>query len=168
MKCNNCGIEFEGRADAKYCSPKCKLQAFRKQSIETDNVTFSKPIETDKFYFTVKYNRQPGDLGYDEDVAKQRNMKRLATYWYDVPLGAIPVRQKDWPEVPILVEATKDKPEVKMNGRQYFLWWKNNFKLQNDKTRQGFGQPEIFNPRPVYDSTMIKMGGQGSRHWGAA
>jgi len=143
MKCNNCNIEFEPkRKDAKYCSPRCKLQAFRKDSIETDNVTLKSIPETDnfKFYTISKAN----SLGRKED---EKSGIREAKYWYDVPLGAIPVKQKGWPEMPEF-----------MNGRQYFLWWKNNF--EEDV------QPVILNPFPVYDNVRVELGGEGSRRWG--
>ena len=31
MKCFHCQSEFEGRADAKFCSPKCRVKAGRSQ-----------------------------------------------------------------------------------------------------------------------------------------
>jgi hypothetical protein len=60
---------------------------------------------------------------------------RKAKYWYDVPIAAIPVIKKDWPKMPGY-----------MNGRQYFLWWKNDFALQEDETKPGYGEPLILNP----------------------
>ena len=156
MKCLNCGIEFEGRKDAKYCSPKCKLQAFRKQSVETDNVTLSETTETDNFQFTVRYNRKLGDEGYDSDIGKQRATPRTAKYWYDIPLGAIPIKQKGWP----------DMPEF-MNGRQYFLWWKNEFVINEDKTKGEVGMPIIHNPFPERTNVLYQNAGEGSRRWGA-
>lgn len=30
--CRQCGTEFEGRADAAYCSPGCKQKAYRKRN----------------------------------------------------------------------------------------------------------------------------------------
>ena len=45
MKCIVCGKEFEGRADAKYCSVTCRSKAHR----ATDNATDSKiNVATDK------------------------------------------------------------------------------------------------------------------------
>lgn len=130
MYCLNCGIEFTGRSDAKFCSPNCRVTFSRKGSLVTDNVTFSEPLVTDKFTFTVTYSRKPEDPGYDSDEAAKRKQPREAKYWYDVPLGALPILQKAWPEMPDY-----------MNGRQYFLWWKNNFKT----TDKG---PELHNPFP--------------------
>ncbi len=127
MKCDNCGIEFESkRADAKFCSPRCRVTFSRKQSIVTDNVTLSDSAVTDnfKFYTVSKAN----GLGRLED---EKSAVRQAKYWYDVPLAATPVMHKGWPEMPGY-----------MNGRQYFLWWKNDFKLTG-------GQPVIHNPFPV-------------------
>ena len=34
MICLQCGKEFEGRADAKYCSDKCRKVAFKRSSVE--------------------------------------------------------------------------------------------------------------------------------------
>lgn len=156
MKCINCGIEFEGRIDAKYCSPRCRKEASRKASVVTDNVTLSEPVVTDNFYFTVTDNRTPDDLGYDEASSAFRKVKRLATYWYDVPLGAIPVYEKDWPKMPEY-----------MNGRQYFLWWKNEFRVNDDPKKGEIGIPVIHNPFPEYPNLKYEMGGDSSRRWGA-
>lgn len=148
MKCNLCGIEFDGRKDAKYCSSKCRKIASRINSV-TDNVTLNDPDVTLNFKFTVTYNRKPGDPGYDPDVAKQRQEVRTAKYWYDVPLAAVPIMQKDWPVMPDW-----------MNGRQYFLWWKNEFQT-------GEKGPVIHNPFPVLDNVHYEQAGEGSRRWGA-
>lgn len=148
MKCNNCGIEFEAkRKDAKFCSKNCKLQAFRKASVETDNVTLKSIPETDNFkFYTIQKAREPiNDQAKEDDVKSEI---REAKYWYDVPLGAIPVKQKGWP----------DKPDY-MNGRQYFLWWKNEFE-------EGDSGPVILNPFPVYDKVTYDKAGEGSRKWG--
>lgn len=149
MNCLTCGIEFDPkRKDAKYCSPSCKLKAFRKQSIETDNVTLSEPNETDNFkFYTISKAREPIDGKPKE--ADTKSEIREAKYWYNVPLGAIPVIQKGWP----------DKPEY-MNGRQYFLWWKNEFEV-------GEAGPVILNPFPTYDKVTYEKAGEGSRRWGA-
>jgi hypothetical protein len=131
MKCDNCGIEFEGRADAKFCSPNCKLKAFRRKSIETDNVTFSKPIETDNFeYKTTTY-----DLNIAQKGRQVTTVVKTAKYWYDVPIAAKPVVKKDWPACPDY-----------MNGRQYFLWWKNNFAVGEGESP--FNGPVLHNPYP--------------------
>lgn len=132
MKCTNCGIEFEGRADARFCSPKCRKEAFLKRSIGTDNGTdkleFKAPSGTDNFEFTVPYNKQQGELGHDSDVERIKQTPRTAKYWYDVPLAAVPLIKEGWPQ----------KPDF-MSGRQYFLWWKNEF-------QEGKKGPVIHNP----------------------
>ena len=79
----------------------------------------------------------------------EKSATRKAKYWYDVPLGAIPVIKKGNPEMPDF-----------MNGRQYFLWWKNEFKEKN-------GTPIIHNPLPKYDNPVYVNAGEGSRRWGA-
>ena len=146
MKCLNCDIEFDGRKDAKFCSPKCRVTFSRKQSIVTDNVTFSEPDVTDNFDFDIEsYNLNSAQKGRVKSVEK-----RTAKYWYDIPLGAKPIPKKGWPEMPDF-----------MNGRQYFLWWKNEFKT-NEK-----GEPMILNPYPQYDNPQMVNAAEGSRRWGS-
>lgn len=148
MKCINCDIEFEGRKDAKFCSPKCRVTFSRKQSLVTDNVTLSAPAVTDNFeFYTIAKARDP--LPNQTKETDTKSKLRAAKYWYDVPLGAIPVIQKDWPPIPSW-----------MNGRQYFLWWKNEFKVNEDI-------PEIHNPFPAKENVHYEMGGEGARRWGA-
>jgi hypothetical protein len=146
MNCANCGIEFEGRTDARFCSPKCRVTFSRKSSLVTDNVTVSDQIVTDNFKFTVKY--KPLNTSQDSLVEKYAKV-RTAKYWYDVPLGALPVYEKGWPKMPDY-----------MNGRQYFLWWKNEFK-END------GTPEILNVFGARDNITYVQAGDNSRRWGA-
>lgn len=121
MNCEVCGVELEGKkAGAKYCSPKCRKIAFNKRSIGTDNPQKG----TDKFtieeriipelYFEYYILTKANGMGRLED---EKSPIRKAKYWYDVPISAIPVIKKDWPKMPDY-----------MNGRQYFLWWKNEFK----------------------------------------
>lgn len=143
--CEQCGIEFQSkRGDAKFCSPKCRKEAFLKRSVGTDNVTFSEPKGTDNFeFYTIS---KANGLGRPKD---EKSTTRIGKYWYDVPLGAIPIIKKDWPIMPIY-----------MNGRQYFLWWKNNFETRND-------EPIILNPFPVYDNLTYVQAGDNSRRWGA-
>lgn len=105
----------------------------------TPNVTLSDPNVTLSFKFTIKRNKT-------DDTS---NPIREAKYWYDIPLAAVPVVQKGWPELPQF-----------MNGRQYFLWWKNEFKESD-------GVPEILNPFPVHDNIRYEKAGEGSRRWGA-
>jgi predicted nucleic acid-binding Zn ribbon protein len=124
MNCVNCGEQIENkRLDAKYCSNKCRKDASRKQNV-TDNFTLSDPVVTDnfKFYLVTKARK----LAHEKEDTKSEI--RTAKYWYNVPLAAIPVIQKDWPKIPEY-----------MNGRQYFLWWKNDFKTGNNG-------PVILNP----------------------
>lgn len=147
--CEVCGIEFESVKEAKTCSPRCRVTLSRKGVTHNPNVTLKEPPVTPKFKFTVTYNRKPGDDGYDEDVAKKRKQVREAVYWYDVPLAAIPVIEKDWPEMPEY-----------MDGREYFLWWKNDFDTKD-------GKPVIYSPYPVRENVTYAMGGEGSRRWGA-
>lgn len=141
--CEECGIEFEGRKDAKFCSPKCRVTFSRKAGVVTDNVTLSDPLVTDNFEFTVTVGKDNPD-----DVKKSKEILRNAKYWYDVPLAAQPKIKKDWPKMP-----------ESMNGRQYFLWWKNEFKMNGDK-------PEILNPYPETAGAVYVKAGEGSRHWG--
>ena len=153
MKCSYCGIDFEPkRADAKTCSSKCRKDLSRLKSV-THNVTLNDPDVTLNFeFYTITKAHPTTNLPEPEN----KSAIRTAKYWYDVPLGAIPVLQKDWP----------DMPEY-MNGRQYFLWWKNNFAVQEDKDKPGYGKPMIHNPFLVYDNVRYEMGGEGSRRWGA-
>lgn len=122
-KCKNCGVEFTGRKDAKFCSPNCRVTFSRKQSLVTDNVTLSDPVVTDNFeFYTIS------KANGDGRKADEKSPIRKAKYWYDVPIAAIPVIKKGCPKMPDY-----------MNGRQYFLWWKNEFK------ENGAG-PVILNP----------------------
>lgn len=110
----------------------------------------TKPVDVTEsvtFKFTIKHKPLNPDSD-DEDVAKKAAQVRSAKYWYDVPLAAIPVLEKDWPAMPEY-----------MNGRQYFLWWKNNFEVKA-------GSPVIHNPFPVHDNVRYEKAGEGSRRWG--
>lgn len=139
--CVECGIEFSAvRKTAKYCSPKCRVTVSRRSSIVTDNVTLSDPDVTLRFKFTVI--RKKGD--------DKPNPVREAKYWYDVPLSAVPVLQSGWPKMPDY-----------MDGRKYFLWWKNEFKTSEA------GNPVIHNPFPLSDKPVVYVqAGENSRHWG--
>lgn len=146
-QCEQCGIEFDPSRDtAKFCSPKCRVTASRKAGVVTPNVTLSDPDVTLSFKFTIKRNNT-------DDTS---NPIREAKYWYDIPLAAVPVVQKGWPEMPEF-----------MNGRQYFLWWKNNFATNKDKSKGEVGMPTILNPFPVHDNIRYEKAGEGSRRWGA-
>ena len=141
--CQVCGIEFESAKVAKTCSAKCR-QILSRQSSVTPNVTLDDPIVTPTFeFYTIS---KANGMGRPKD---EKSKMRTAIYWYDVPLGAIPVIQKDWPKMPNY-----------MNGRQYFLWWKNDFKTKEDNA-------VIHNPFPVYDNVQYIQAHEGSRRYGA-
>lgn len=153
--CTVCGIEFESVKPAKTCTPKCRVTLSRSGVTQDPNVTLANPRVTPTFkFYTIQKAREPlkGQTKEEDTESKVRE----ATYWYDVPLGAIPVMQKDWPEVPEF-----------MNGRQYFLWWKNNFQLNEDPEKGEVGSPLILNPFPNYDNVKYEMGGESARRWGA-
>lgn len=150
MKCINCGIDFEGRKDAKYCSPNCRVTFSRKASIVTDNVTLSEPTVTDNFKFTINTADNNPD-----DVKQSKNEVQTAKYWYDVPIAAKPIIKKGNPEMPEY-----------MNGRQYFLWWKNDFRTVKEDEKGETGTPIIHNPFPHYDKLTYVQAGENSRHWG--
>lgn len=143
-KCVVCEIDIsDKRQGAKTCSKNCRKELSRLESV-THNVTLSVSDVTliFEFYTISKAN----GLGRKED---EKSTVRKAKYWYDVPLAAIPVIQKGWPKMPDF-----------MNGRQYFLWWKNEFEVRD-------AVPVIHNPFPQYDNVRYEMGGEGSRRWGA-
>lgn len=142
-KCEVCGIDISNKkTTARTCSPNCRKELSRLESV-TPNVTLSSPNVTPsfKFYTISKAN----GVGRKTD---ETSSIREAVYWYDVPIAAIPVVKKGDPAMPSY-----------MNGRQYFLWWKNEFKMNQ-------GKPEIINPFPKYDKLMYVKAGEGSRYWG--
>ena len=142
MECLVCGIKIENKA--KTCSPKCRKILSRQQSV-TKDVSVTQPIEESvTFEFTVV-----GGKGSPDDVKQAKSKVRTAKYWYDVPIAGVPKVKKDWPKMPDF-----------MNGRQYFLWWKNDFKIQED------GTPIIHNPFPAQDKVEYISAGEGSRRWG--
>lgn len=142
-KCAVCKIDIsDKKLTAKTCSPNCRKELSRLESV-TPNVTLSDPIVTPTFeFYTIS---KANGMGRKED---EKSAIRKATYWYNVPIAAIPVIKKDNPVMPEY-----------MNGRQYFLWWKNEFRMNGDS-------PEILNPLPVYDKLEYVKAGEGSRHWG--
>lgn len=145
MICLQCGIDFEAKRDtAKFCSSKCRVTHNRGVTLKDGSVTLSQPTVTDNFHFVSSHK----DYDNEKKETISVKTKRTAKYWYDVPLGGEPILLKNWPE----------KPSY-MNCRQYFLWWKNEFK-END------GIPEIHNPFPVYDNLRYEKAGEGSRRWG--
>ena len=147
--CVNCGIIFEGRVDAKYCSSKCRVEASRKGTIEdiSNNVIVLEPdekIAREEFKFKCPNTRTKSGYWENDDETIQ---VRKAKYWYDVPFCAVPIKDKEDPKMPDY-----------MNGRQYFLWRENDFQVNGDT-------PVIVNPLPHYDSVSIKIGGEGSYMW---
>jgi hypothetical protein len=112
--------------------------------------------ESDKFEFTIKIGPDDEFRGLVEAKSKVRKVGNGDKDWVDVPLAAVPIIKDGWPPMPDY-----------MDGRQYYLWWKNGFKLQNKEGWAGFGEPEIFNPYPEYPNAVIVMAGANSRRWGA-
>lgn len=158
MNCIICGIELEGKREgAQYCSPKCRKIAYRKRSIAptpgTDNVTLSQPRGTDNLLFEFYTISKANGTGRPTN---EKSPIRKAKYWYDVPLAAIPIIQKEWPKMPDF-----------MNGRQYFLWWKNEFEVNQDLEEGEVGTPIILNPYPTTEGATYFQAGEGSRRWGA-
>lgn len=142
--CDLCRVQFQSkRKDAKYCSPRCRVTASRKDSVVTDNVTHKQP---EQFEFHTKYRHTKSGIYENEDGLAE---VRKATVWYDVPLGAVPILKEGWPEMPEY-----------MNGRQYFLWWKNNFAIKNEK-------PEILSPYQEPAKQVYVKASEESRRWGA-
>lgn len=164
-QCEVCGIEFESkRADAKYCSKQCRKQAFLKRSIGTDkrsdgtdNLQIVERIILPETEFRFTIRQRPGNAEGDDNWNETKAKIRTAKYWYDVPLAAVPELQKDWPAVPEF--ETKFGPEP-MNGRQYFLWWKNDFDTKD-------GKPVIYSPFPTLEKVTYVQAGQDSRRWGS-
>lgn len=145
-RCKVCGIEVSDKANT--CSPKCRKVLSRVTSV-TENVSVTDPIEASvTFKFTIA--QRPGSIKDDKDWNIEKAKVRTEKYWYNIPLAAVPILQKGWPKMPTF-----------MNGRQYFLWWKNEFKV-NDAS-----QPIILNPFPARDNVRYEMGGEQSRKWGA-
>jgi hypothetical protein len=152
--CAVCGIDItDKKATAKTCSLKCRKLAFSRRSIGTEqeqngtpNVVLAEHQEPELYFefFTQTVERKT-DMG---KIPAEKSSTRKAKYWYDVPVAAIPVIKKGYPEMPDY-----------MNGRQFFLWWKNEFKMNGEK-------PEILNPYPDTTGAVYVKAGEGSRHWG--
>lgn len=143
-KCTTCDIEISSKALT--CSPRCRKIASRMTSVTQGNVSVTQPIAEGLFKFTVAI----GPRDEERELVEQKNKVRQAKYWYDVPIAAVPIIQKDWPKMPEF-----------LNGRQYFLWWKNEFKVNEA------GEPIILNPFPERDKVEYYRAGEGSRRWGA-
>ena len=149
MKCINCNKEFEPtRADAKYCSDKCRVQFSRNKSVTNSrntepNVTDnSVDSVTDKVIIKERFEQEPELFEFtivigprdDTEMIKQKKKIRTARYWYQVPISGVPHLKAGWPK----------KPDY-MDGRQYFLWHQNAFKVSET------GDPIIYNPYPKYE-----------------
>lgn len=158
-QCEVCGIDIEDRrADATTCSPKCRKEAFLKRSIEpskrsdgTDNLIVEERIIEPDIIFKFTIKQRPRSIKNDKNWNGQKAKVRETKYWYDVPLAAVPVYEKGWPEMPDY-----------MNGRQYFLWWKNEFKM----SKKFPDTPEIHNPSTLKGELTYIKAGDNSRHWG--
>lgn len=148
--CEVCKIEFESIKAAKTCSPKCRVTLARLRVTESSNVTLAAPNVTHDVTFSFTIKQRPGSKKDDKNWSIEKDKVRTEKYWYDIPLSAIPVMKQGYPKMPDTI-----------NGRQYFLWWKNEFKTTED------GQPIIYNPFPVRDNVTYVQAGQESRRWGA-
>lgn len=133
--CEVCKIEFESIKPARTCSPKHRKLLSRQGSV-TPNVTLEQENVTPEIYFEF-FTETKDRVTPAGKVKGERSPLRKAKYWYDVPIAAIPIIKKDWPEMPDF-----------MNGRQYFLWWQNEFKINDKKGYAGYGQPVLHNPFP--------------------
>lgn len=118
-ECIVCGNKIEStRPDAKYDTPACKKKyqrnAEKYSGVRSELKTVKK--SSDVFTFTTR-DGKPGI--------------RTAKYWFDVPLGAVPVVGKGEPAMP-----------KGWNGREYFLWRDNAFQV-------GEHGPVITNPHKI-------------------
>jgi len=85
MKCLYCNKEYKAkRADAKFCSAKCRLEYFRKNETlnnetlnETDNETLNKEVFTD----TNGNKYKIGDKGFKGYEIVGRDWKGNPTYY---------------------------------------------------------------------------------------
>lgn len=136
--CEYCGKPYQSkRDDSKFCSTTCRVKNSRTASVNQEGEVNSVPekkleIEEEIFEFTV---------------AVKPNIVRTAKYWYNVPLGALPVMQEGWPDMPQY-----------MHGRQYFLWWKNGF--ETDEVG-----PVIIDPSAPPE--IVKVTLKELKSWGA-
>lgn len=144
MKCVVCGNEFDSkRPTAKYCSGKCRAKASRDTSIvQEDEKIVLDDIEKPFRFYIKSTNSRTGEV--------TKHPTRTASNWFNVPVAAIPIIEKGDPPMPDY-----------MNGRQYFLWRKNNFKVDDN------GKIVIYNPYPVYDKVEYIRAAEGSRRLGA-
>lgn len=129
--CEVCRVDFNSKKPARTCSAKCRVTLNRQRVTHNPNVTLAEPSVTHDVTFKFKIIQSKDPKKYMES----KNQVREAKYWYDVPVAALPILQKDWPKMPNY-----------MDGRQYFLWWKNEFAVNGDPTKGELGQPIINNP----------------------
>lgn len=155
-ECIVCGEEFEAkRADARFDKEACKKKYQRspekydgtpgEDSPGRENIKLEDPVEKKVFTFRTPNFRT--ESGWNEKDGSA--VIRQATRWYDVPLSAVPIVYEGEPEMPEW-----------MNGRQYFLWRENNFKMEGKRA-------VIINPNPSKGAEKFYPGGQQSRQWGA-
>lgn len=159
--CEVCGIDIsDKKASARTCSTKCRKLLFSNRSLEqngtlngtetgTPSIILSEPKLEQEIWFEFYTIGRANGMGRPKD---EKSPVRKAKYWYDVPSGAVPVSKKGWPEMPDY-----------MNGRQYFLWWKNEFKYSEKFPNS----PEIHNPYPIRENVTYVQAGDASRRWGA-
>lgn len=154
VTCINDGVIFEAKRSTKqFCSDKCRVEYSRKQSaVEEERIAVVEPKAVVPFRFKTPDKRAASGFHEDENGVRVRT----ASVWTNVPLCAIPIVEKGDPAVPEW-----------MNGRQYFLWRANEFKL-SDENSPIPGIPEIINPYPANSKPVtFHPGGQASRQWGA-
>jgi hypothetical protein len=126
-RCVVCGIELEGKKPGtKTCSPRCRVTLSRTSVTKPAK---SDPSVTEKGASVTLKPSVTDAITFQFAVVVKPDVIRSAKYWYDVPLAAIPKLAKGWPPMPSY-----------MTGRQYFLWWKNNFAVNNKQ------QPVILSP----------------------
>ena len=156
--CIICGIDISDRSEsAKTCSTKCRQLAHRNSVTAGVSVTLPVTVKDDEIWFEFTIKIGPKDE--ERNLVERKSQVRKEKYWYNVPLAAVPLIKSGWPEVPVF-PAIGDQPETEMNGRQYFLWWKNDFKTNEA------GDPVIQNPLKGQHLTYIQAG-DGSRRYGA-
>lgn len=156
-KCLNCGKVFVAeRVTAKFDTPKCRVEYSRdgtpkENTPAAENIKMEKPVVKEVFRFKTPNTRT--ESGFHEKVVDNlptgEVIVRTATRWYDVPISAIPVPYEGEPGMPEW-----------MDGRQYFLWRENNFKMED-------GKYCLIDPNPSKGKETFVPGGAQSRHWGA-
>lgn len=97
-------------------------------------------------FYTKNYRTKTGYHEVDENSGVP--IIRESDNWEDIPLGAVPILEEGYPEMPDY-----------MNGRTYFLWLRNDFKTSETG-------PVIVNPYPKYQNVTVQTGGSKSYMWG--